>query len=146
MTTVTLNGKRVLCDTVVVSGKKGMDTKPYANFPASTEAVEVQTLPYENLKLVLQGVRFPTTTADLADASTFRYEDLLDYYSTKYDGSSGKYTLIVQYGKDVDHILAGLGTTSGIPVVIESFNLPISASDSKKGYMPTGTVTLSETK
>jgi len=146
MTIVTLNGKRVLCDTVTVSGKKGLDVAPYANFPSTVEAVEVQTLPYENLKLSVNGVRFPTTTVGLADTNVLTYEDLLDYYSTEYDGSNGKYILVVQYGKDTDYTLPGLGTTSGIPVVIESFKMPISVKDSVKGYLPQATITLVETK
>ena len=146
MASITLNGKKVLCNSVQISGKKTIDTKPYANFPSVTEPVEVQTLPYENLKIVLQGVKFPATTDNLSDTDLFRYTDLLDYYATKYDGTNGKYTLTVAYGKDTNYTLPGLGSTSGIPVVVESFSMPIDARDSIKGYLPSASVTLVETK
>ena len=140
-TAVTLNGKRVLCDQVLVGGTKSVVSKPNANVDGPIEA---QTLAYENLRLTLQGVHFPFTTADLADTTIFHYSDALTMYKSKYTGANA-YTLIVVLGKDVDYTLAGLSSTAGIPVVMESFNLPLSAKASKNAYMPSGSLTLRET-
>ena len=140
-TTVTLGGFRVLCDQVVVGGTKKTNSKPNANIDGP---VEVQTLAFENLKISLQGVHFPTTTADLADTTTLGYSDLLTMYKSKYTGSNS-YLLVVTFGKDVAYTLEGLDSTAGIPVVVENFSLPIDAKASKNAYMPTGSISLRET-
>ena len=142
MTTVTLNGKRVLCKAVSVAGKKQVDSKPNANIDGPVKA---QTLAYENLSLSLQGVHLPFTTADLADTTLFHYSDMLTMYKSKYNDTNA-YTLIVTFGEDdTNYTLAGLNTIAGIPVVMESFSAPIDASNSKNAYMVVGNITLRET-
>jgi len=139
---ITINGKRVLGSKVLVGGTKNIDKKPNANIDGP---VEVQTNTYENLTLTLQRVKFPFTTTDLANTALFNYSDLLDMYKHKYTGSN-KYTLVVTFGKDVDYTLAGLDSTSGIPVVLKSFSMPIDIQDTLNAYQPEVNIILSETE
>ncbi len=147
------NPVRVMCQKVTVGGKKNVDSKPNANIDGP---VEVQTLAYENLSINLTGVRFMNiTTNDLSSTTanprntiqTLTYPHLLTLYKEAYDGTSGtQIVLNVSYGRNGDITdLVGLSNSANIPVVIESFSLPIDTAATKGGYLPIGNIILRET-
>ena len=128
-----------MCSGVTLSGKKNLDDTPDVNVSTVTE---VQTLTFENLKITLNNVKFPVTTGALADATLFHYLDLYTMYKHSYNGSN-PYILNI---KIRGHDFLGLNGVKDIKVVLEDFSLPLDATDSRDGYMITGSMSLVETK
>jgi len=125
---------KILASQVTPSGKKNIDSSPSANIDGP---VKVQTQSYENLTIGLQRILFTQ------ESGTITYENVLTLYRHRFDNTNPAY-LEVSYG--TDKTLKGSdGTTTKIPVVLESFNFPIDTSDSKNGYMPVGSLTFKET-
>jgi hypothetical protein len=135
---VTATRLKVLCSQVSVSAKKNNVNKPDANINGTTE---VHTQSYENLKYAVNGIHFTNET------NTFQYRDLLALLRHKYTGSN-KVTMEVSYGKTPDAIslYAADGTTTAIPVILETFNFPIDVTQTISGYRPVLSMTLVETK
>jgi len=146
MTSVTINDKKVLCNNVTISGNKNLDVKPNANIDGPVEA---QTLAYENLTIVMSGVKFPFTTEYLDDTTMFQYSDLMSMYINPYDGTDA-YSLKINLGQleNSPELITGcdLTNTTDIKVVLSSWNFPISATNSRNGYIPEATLTFKETK
>jgi len=126
----------VKCTNVVVGAKRNINATPNANIDGP---VEVQTMAYENMKISLQGVHFNTAI------STLDQTDLNTIITTKYDGTNPWY-LTVKYGPiGSEQILQALSGETVIPVVLESYNMPISTTDSRDAYMPVGSLSFIET-
>ena len=125
---------RVLGQTVTPSGKKNIDVSPSANIDGPVKA---QTQSFENLTFQIQGIHYTT------DANTITYENVLTLYRHKFNNTNPAY-LEVTYG-DTKTLKGSDGTTTKIPVVLETFNFPISVTESKNGYMPVGSLTFKET-
>lgn len=123
----------IICDAVTVSGKKNIVSTPYANVSGPSE---VQTKAPENFKYVISGVHFTD------DANTLTWDHVITLYKATYDGTNYA-TLNVNYGDS--KVLNGLSQSTDIKVVLEVPNLPISARDSRNGYLPVGTLTFIET-
>lgn len=137
---LTPNTKTVLCRTVTVGFKRDLVMEPYAN---GGTLAEVQTQSQENLRYSLQNVHLLSGTV----ASTLMsYSDWMTLAQLDYDGTNAP-LLTVTYGlAGSTNILSSYaGSTDGIPVVVESFNANLDASDSKDSYRPTMTVNLVET-
>jgi len=129
---------RVLCDKVLIGGKKSIDVKPYAN---AGGPVEGQTLAYENLKYSITGIRYT------GDSGTLTWPIMLEMYKQAYGGASatgenGPIVLNVTYGTSS---LVGLEGSTDIKVLLSAFNFPVDAKDSRNGYLPIGSITLEET-
>lgn len=125
---------KVLGQSVTPSGKKNIDVSPSANIDGPVKA---QTQSYENLTFQITGIHFT------ADSGTITYENVLTLYRHRFDNTNPAY-LEVTYG-DTKTLKGSDGTTTKIPVVLETFNFPISVTDSKNGYMPVGSLTFKET-
>lgn len=131
------NYKTVVCDSVTVSGKKNNIKTPRANMTGAL--VEVQTQSFENPQYNISGIHLNSST-------NFSYADILTLYRATFSGTNPAY-LQITYGTATSLISADAsGTVVEIPVILESFNLPISASDSKNAYMPIANIQLVETK
>ena len=126
---------KLLGQTVTPSGKKNLDVSPSANIDGP---VKVQTQSYENLNFNIQGIHLTE------DSGTLTFDNILTLYRHRFDNTNPAY-LEVTYG-DTKTLKGSDGTTTKIPVVLESFNMPLSASDSKNAYMPVGSLTFKETK
>jgi len=124
----------IYCDAVQVSGKRTVEAKPYANIGGPVEA---QTLAFENPRYALRGIRFSP------DLTTLTYEQVISLYKLKYNGTNAP-VLSVTYG---NRTLKGVnGTSTNIKVILESFDYPVDARDSRDGYLPTGSLVFIETK
>ena len=140
--TVTLtydgNTYRVLCNQVTVSGKKNIDAAPYSNIGGPVEA---QTLSYENLKIIIGGIHFTD------EVGTLTWGLLRVLYKHTYDknaiGDNGPIILNVNYGSSKQ--LSGISGLTNINVVLNSFSFPIDVTNTREGYMPIGSMILSET-
>ena len=119
---------------VTPGGKKNIDVSPSANIEGP---VKVQTQSFENLNFQIQGVHYT------GEAGTLTWANVLTLYRHKFDNSNPAY-LEVTYG-DTKQLTGSDGVTTKIPVILESFNFPISTKDSKNGYMPVGSLTFKET-
>lgn len=126
---------RLLCTNINISGKTNISVEPDAN---GNNQVEVHKQSYENLIYNISGLHFTGA------ANTLTYTDLLTLYRAKYGGSYAPAYLTATYGDGT--VLKGVdGSTTSIKVLLESFNFPISMTDSKNGYMPVANVVLRET-
>ena len=141
MATVTLthedinsgNPVTVLCNNIVIGGKKNVISTPDAN---GDGIVEAQTQSIENFTYVLSGINYTGA------ANTLTWDNVITLYKSKYDGTN-YITLNVTYGSTG---LKGLEESTDIKVVVESLSLPISTVDTRNAYIPVGTITLRETK
>jgi len=135
--------KRVLCDQVSMSGKANLNSEPNANHVTPTK---IHTNTPENISFNIQGIKFNN------DAGTFTWANMLELYRNQYaDTAATTAYLNVTYGNStfgtsnvVTANTAGT-TTSNIKVVLSSFSFPISARDSRDGYLPVGSMVLLET-
>lgn len=126
---------RVLADNVSISSKNNNDSKPNPN---GEEIVEVQTQSIENPKYIISGIKFTGGT------NTLSISDVYTLSRLKYDGTN-PITLKVTY--DDDTVLPDFsGNTDGISCVVSSFNIVVDARDNKNASLPSGTLTLMETK
>lgn len=124
----------VRCNNVLVGGKKNISANPLEN---GNDVAKIVTKSYDNMRYTLQGVHV------LQESSTIQYKDVLAMLRTKYDGTNAP-ILRVTYG-DSTSLVATDGSTTAIPVILESFSFPIDANDSKDGYMPVMTLNFIET-
>lgn len=130
----------VKCSGVLVSGKKNLTKEPYVNGDAPSE---VHTQAVNNLKIVLQRVRFTD------ESGTLTWADVITLLKLKYDGTNYA-TLNVNYGTnikgtDYSRDLIGLEESTDIKVLLEDFSFPIDVSTSREGYMPEATLNFIET-
>jgi hypothetical protein len=132
------NPVNVFCNQVTVSGKDNITDDPYVN---GVQQSEIHTQSFENLKYSIQGINFTGAAASLA------YTDVLTIYKNRYDTTAATTCkLRVVYGYGTAKTLVGVdGTTMDIKVVMEGFNFPIDAKNTKEGYMPVGSITFVET-
>ena len=127
---------RIFCSNVKLSGKRAVDVKPYAN---ADGPVAAQTLAYENVKYIISGIDWVNTTIGL------NYTRLMNMYKTGYNGAN-KTLLYVYLGDNNTTPFPDMdGGTSGIPVILESFTMNMDAKESKDAYMPSLTMTFTET-
>lgn len=125
----------IYCTSVGTGNKRSINAKPNANVAGP---VEVQGKAVENRKITLQGVMFDTTKTIV---TTEEMEDLLQL---AYDGTNAP-ILTVTYGLTGTETLKSMTGSTSIPVILESYNYPISVTDSRNGYMPIGSMTFIET-
>lgn len=125
---------RVLCSGVKLSGIKNNNKKPNAN---ANSMAEVQTQTYENLKYLVDGIKFT------GEANVLSFADILVLYKELYNGSNAA-TLNVTYGNNT--VLSGLAESTDISVIMDTFNFPIDVKTSKDGYLPVGSIVFTETK
>ena len=102
----------------------------------------VQTQSFENLKYVVNGIRFTN------ELNTLTWNDVLTLYEAKYNGSNA-ITLNIGYADystgNITYV-NGLAASTDIDVILETATLPISVSDSKDGRLPVGSLTFVETR
>jgi hypothetical protein len=126
----------VLCGVVTCGGKKNTETTPAANVDGP---IIVQTQSFENITISLSNVQFTQGT------DTLTWSDILSLYSHKFADNNPAY-LEVQYGKgDTIFNLTGTAGTTKIPVILQSFSLPIDTRISVEGKIPTAKLTFIET-
>jgi hypothetical protein len=124
------NPVTVRAQSIRIAGTKKLDTLPNANLGAE---VTVQVVNHENLKYMINGVHFT------GEANSLTYAQLLTLYR-----SATAATLFTSYG--VATSLVGFdGTTTSIPVQLQSFDFPIDVSITKSGYMPIANLVFVET-
>lgn len=124
------------CNQISVAGKKNITHKPNANVSGP---VYIQTQSFDNLGIGIQGVHFTGTSG------TLTYDQVMDLYTGAYDNTAATtVTLNVRYG--VSNYLSGSDGATNIKVVLESFNYPIDATQTRDGYLPIGSLTFRETK
>ena len=113
-----LTGTKVLVgSSVKISGNKNLDSKPNENVDGP---VTVQTNSYENLVYTINNIHIDTSVVN-----AITYADLLKIYKHKYTGAN-PLVLTVTYGSAGVHTLMNLkGETSGINVVLKTFNASI---------------------
>ena len=117
---------RVLCTSVRPSGSKNNSARPTPNrFKKAT----VQTVSVEPLRFVLENVIITN------DEGTLNYNHILSLYNSRFDGSNAA-ILKVRYGDGLE--LVGQLGEENIKVVLDSFNVPISVSDSKDAKINRG--------
>ena len=133
--------KRIYCDTVRPSGKKNLGHDPEANVKGPSE---VHTQTYENIKFIIQGIKFTQ------DSDALTWGDVLKLYRAKYNGENPA-ILNVSYGygsneRDLFTISPEDVELTDMPCILESFDYPINVRETREGYIPTGSITLMETK
>ena len=136
----------VYCNTVQVGWKNNNMAKSKAN---GGSVVEVVTQSFENPVYTLQGVHL--VNEGLESTSVMTYSDLLAMAKNQYTGSNA-ITLGFTYSQSgsTESLVGSDGSTTAIPVVIESFNFPINARNkysdgTNEYYIPVGTIVLRET-
>jgi len=127
--------KTILCSQVNVGATRDVVAAPNAN-PTNLAYAHTQGL--ENPVISLQGVLFNGASGVLT------YADLVTLLKINYNGSNAP-TLSITYGTSTQLTSVGGGSTS-IPVILKSFNFPISTTDSRQGYMPVATLNFVETR
>jgi hypothetical protein len=145
MTTVTISSSalgpdplRILCKSVTVSFDKNVSVQPLEN---GSSAAEANTSSFNNPKIVLNGVNLTEATG------TLTIDHLRTLLTLKYNGVNAP-LLTVTYGKSgAKKTLKRWDNTAGpIPVILESSNINIDASDSINAYLPSGSISFTETK
>lgn len=131
---LTPTSKIIKCNGITVSGSKNIDMTPNSNI--STGPVEAQTQSFENLTYAISGVHYTD------ESGVLTWDDVLILYKKKYDGTN--YSILnVSYGNSTS--LKGLSGSTDIKVLLRVPSLPISATDTRDGYLPIGSLTFVET-
>jgi hypothetical protein len=126
----------VLCDSIRVSGKKSNIKKPNANLNGSI--VEVQTQSIENPSYVVANVNIT------GGSGTLTYSHILSLYRLAFTGYNPVYLKFVS-GSSTG--LVGVdGSTTEIPVILESFDIVYNHLSSAEGSIPLVNLTFVETK
>lgn len=136
--------KTIRCQSVKIGHKRQVTTEPNAN---STGVVEAQTQSYENPKYSVQGVFFT------GESNTLTYDDCVLLTKLDFDGSNApvltvSYNLADSNGNFTNSLQVlsdSAGGTSGVSVVVESFDATVDASDSRGAYRPTASIDFRET-
>lgn len=135
---------KVLAQKVIVSGKANLTANPIEN---GNDFVEVQTQSYENTRYVMQGVRLTEA------AGTITYKDILALIKLKYNGLNHTVMQLSYGNTDVvngiypKQVVAGIDSvTTDIPVILESYSMPLDTSDSRDAYLPIVNLVFIETK
>lgn len=132
--------KVIQCSGIQIAGKRTVDNQPNANIDGPTE---VQVLAFENQEIALRQVMFDTR-AQATDSTLFTDEDLLTLIKLKYDGTNAP-ILNITYGIAGAKTVKSLSGSANIPVILSSYNYPVDMNDSRDGYMPTGSLSFTET-
>lgn len=149
MSTVTLTNPnvnsgtavKVHCQKVIVGWQNNTFSK---STPGDFTVSEVQKNSFDNPTIALQAVNLVDSTIS-GDANSLTYAQLLSFAKNEYDGTSGtQTTLNITYG-DSTQLVGSDGSTTAIPVEIESFNMTMDTTDSDDAYVPTITITVRET-
>jgi hypothetical protein len=115
--------------------------------------VEVQTQSFENPTYSLGGVHILKLSTDVTVVSTtstyyLAYNDLLNMAKSRYDGTN-PIVLTVTMDDSSSVLLNSAGSSTGIKVVVDSFNFPIDVDvvdyGGSRRYFMSGTVVLRET-
>lgn len=129
--TSTYDSYNIYASSIQVSFKNNNTSKPNANGGSATT---VQTQSFDNPMYSLQGVLINN------DSGTLTYAKLLE--AAKYRSATNPLLLLVNYGTD---LVASDGTSTAIPVVVNSYNFPLT-TDKSEGYNVGGvTITFMET-
>ncbi len=120
----------VSAQSITASGKKNNSVQPLEN---GTALARVQTQSYDNPRYTMSGV-----VINLANTSSIQYSDILELYTMRYDGTNPA-KLRVTYNT-TSQLTDTDGTTTDIPVILESYTWPIDMGDSRDGYRPTVTL------
>lgn len=135
----TLNTYKVDCASVQIGWSNSLDTKPYAN-SLSLGVSEVQKNGFENPIYNLQGVIITERSGTLS------YADIVSI-AKQTTGSSDNYLVLdVDYGSGSTKLIDSAEASSGIKVVLKSFNFNIGL-DTRYGdtnRAMTGTIVLQE--
>lgn len=130
------NPVTLVCNQITVAGKRNITHKPNANVAGP---VYIQTQSFDNLGISISGVHFTGTSG------TLTYAQIMSMYTTAYANTAGTtITLNARYG--LSNYLTGSDGATNIKVVLESFNYPIDATQTRDGYRPIGSLTFRETK
>jgi hypothetical protein len=125
--------RRILSDQVSIAGTKNNDVTPNAN---GINLSKVQTQSFENPKINISNIRITNASG------TLTYEDILELYDYKYTGTNHN-VLTITYGARIVPSLAT--STSGIKVILSSFNIRFDTKDSKDAYLPSMDLVFTET-
>lgn len=136
--------KTIKCQRVNIGHKRMIISDPNAN---NTDVVEVQAQSYENPTYNVQGIMFTGETG------TLTYADCVTLTKLPFDGTNAPVLTITYNAADTAGnyttgtavVSDSAGSTSGISVVVESFNSVFDAQDSKDAYRPSGTLSFRET-
>ena len=127
---------KIMCSNVQISGKKNVDATPSANVSGPVEA---QTLSFENNQINISGAYM------VNQSGTMDYGDIMRWYKHKYIGTN-KLFLKIRIKDNLENWPDMNGsTTLGIPVILKSFNIVLDTKDSNGAYLPTVSLSFSET-
>ena len=131
---------RIVGAKVLVSGKTNIQLKP--NVLSTNYPTEIQTNTPENIIYNITGVHLT------GESNTLSYSNVLTLYKLNYasldHATYPQIVLTVEYG-DTALVSSGASASTSIPVMLDSFTLPIDVKMSKDGYMPIVTMIFKET-